>query len=281
MALGNECAVCGVRTASISVENFCSLHGVDVNCLTDAQRGEIERALFLADEQVALYAGWWPTPTQICEEIPVGIRYGTCLFTRAGASRGVTLRFGQVVSIDQVEFWRGARGEGRGTGGACYAVSPGAICVVDREYGAIQLDDRAVFATLQPCLFAPIERVHLHYTAGQCEAVVQPFLFLLARYAATLLGSPFVCGVDMRGEPWDLFTLTNTEHEVTHDVKVTDAQGEITTVTTDTDRTLVTLAQQRYPQNPTDFESPFGHLPAQVALWRYLRPRRRVRILRV
>jgi hypothetical protein len=110
---------------------------------------------------------------------------------------------------------------------------------------------------------------------------VHPLLFLLARYAATLLCSPFLCGVDLRCDPWDTFILTDTHHEVTHEVQVAEKAGEITTVTTDTDRTLVTVDQQRYPQNPSEFESPFGHLPAQVALWRYVRPRRRVRILRV
>ena len=39
--------------------------------------------------------------------------------------------------------------------------------------------------------------------------------------------------------------------------------------------------QHCYPQNPKEFEGPFGHLPAQVALWQHLRPLRRVRVLRL
>jgi hypothetical protein len=50
MPLGNECDVCDLRTASITVENFCGMHGVDPACLREVQRGEIERVLFLADE---------------------------------------------------------------------------------------------------------------------------------------------------------------------------------------------------------------------------------------
>jgi hypothetical protein len=283
MALGNECDVCGVRANSISVENFCGLHGVDPTCLNDVQRGEIERVLFLADEQVASYAGWWPAPTQLCEEIPVGIRYGTCLFTRAGAARGITLRYGKVTSIDQVEFMRRPSRSCQGvTPGEGDEVETGAICVVDAEYGAIELDDRVVAQGGYP---RDIERVRIHYTAGRCDPLVHPLLFLLARYAATLLGSPLLCGVDLRCGPWDTFTLTDTEDETTttQEESRTDAPGGVTTVVRaeTVNRRLVTTDQQRYPQNPSDFESPFGHLPAQVALWRYLRPRRRVRILRV
>jgi hypothetical protein len=162
MPLGNGCDVCDLRTASISVENFCGMHGVDPTCLRDVQRGEIERVLFLADEQVAYYVGWWPAPTALCEEIPVGIRYGTCRFTRAGTSRGVTLRYGKVTAIDQVEFLRRPQVGCTGVvAGNCYAVEPGAICVVDAEYGAIQLDDRHGAGCGYP---RDIERVRIHYT---------------------------------------------------------------------------------------------------------------------
>jgi hypothetical protein len=285
-----DCEVCQPRVPSLSLALWATIMQLPEGCpLTPSQEADILYALEQADEDVATYAGWWPAPTAICEEIPVGIRYGTCLFTRAGASRGVTLRYGKVRAVERVEFLSGARGQGGKVVAQCYTVEPGAVCVVDAEYGAVQLDDRAVFATLQPCNFASIERIRVRYTSGYCSASseigAQPFAYLLARHAATYLRSPILCGVDLRGDLWDTFTLTDTEEETTtaHEEQVTHSPSGTTTVVRNetVNRALVTTDQQRYPQNPRDFDSPFGHLPAQVALWRYLRPRRRVKILRV
>jgi hypothetical protein len=117
-------------------------------------------------------------------------------------------------------------------------------------------------------------------------------LFLLARYAATLLCSPLLCGIDLRCPPWDTYTLTATEEqtETTHELKThidyEDHAVSVDEVVTDESEATVTTTvtrttQHRYPQNAQEFASPFGHLPAQVALWRHLRPLRRVRVLRV
>jgi hypothetical protein len=50
---------------------------------------------------------------------------------------------------------------------------------------------------------------------------------------------------------------------------------------TETERWQTNTREQRLPQNPHDYQSPFGHTQAGVQLWRYLKSRRRLRAYRL
>jgi hypothetical protein len=271
------CESCPERQASLTVTQWQMLVGLPTDCtLTPAQAGDIAEALLQADEDVALYAGWWPLPTQVCEEIRVAIRYGGCFFARAGLSRWVTLRFGKVQRVESVEFLR--RPGGCTPGVECYIAAPGAICVVDSQYGSVELDVRSAVGCGCP---ADIERVRIRYVSGDgCDAADAPrFARLLARYAATLLPSPHRCGLDLRFDDWDSYTLAETETEHTQeDIFGSDLDLNDRTMT---DRTLTKSKEGRLPQNPTDYQCPFGPTRAGVQLWRYLKSRRRLRAYRL
>lgn len=267
-----DCA-CINREPGISVAEWREIMGIPADCeLTAAQEGEIYEALLQADEDVARYAGWWPSATEVCEEIPVAIRYGGCQFTRAGASRWVTLAYGKVQSVLGVEFLR--RGSA-GDDGVCYVASPGSICVLDGEYGSVELADNAAAGCGCP---QDVERVRIRYISGGDCAGEMRWKRLLSRYAATLLCSPFLCGVDLRCDGWDLFSLSETTQ--TDEVQRTEDSGgdwkEVTTTTV-----VTNTKEQRLPQNPRDYESPFGHTRAGVQLWRFLSNRRRLRAYRL
>jgi hypothetical protein len=296
-----ECEVCAPRTPSLTLDLWATIMQLPANCqLTPAQTADVLYTLEQVDEDVANYAGWWPTPTAICEEIPVAVRYGTCLFTRAGTSRWVTLRYGKVRAIESVEFLRRASA-GCDPQGSCYSVETGAICLTDAEYGSVELNVQSQAICRCP---ADVERIRIRYTSGYCEARsqigAQPFAYLLARYAATYLESPVLCGVDLTGDAWQTYSLTDTEaestvttetsHELTTHIDYEDNQVSVdevvtdetdTTTTTNEDRALTTTRQVRRPENPLDRQSAFGLLPAQLALWRFLRSRRRMRAYRL
>jgi hypothetical protein len=268
-----ECEYCQGRAPSLSVVGWREAMGLPAECpLTPAQEVDVYEALLQADEDVALYAGWWPAPTAVCEEIPVAIRYGGCFFARAGLSRWVTLRFGKVQAVHEVQFLR--RPGGCTPGVDCYAVAAGSICVVDGQYGSVELDDRA--ATDCGCP-VDIERVRIRYVSGDGCTDVR-FSRLLARYAATLLASPHLCGLDLRFAAWDSYTLTGLEQA--EEVKYTeDDDGDWSRVTTTS--TGVKTQEHRLPRNPRDNQSPFGPTRAGVQLWRYLKGRRRLRAYRL
>lgn len=264
---------CINREPGISVAEWREVMGVPADCeLTAAQEGEIYEALLQADEDVARYAGWWPSATEVCEEIPVAIRYGGCQFTRAGASRWVTLAYGKVQSVLGVEFLRrGAAGDDS----VCYVASPGAICVLDSDYGSVELADNAAAGCGCP---QDIERVRIRYiSGGDCDGEMR-WKRLLSRYAATLLCSPFLCGVDLRCDGWDLYSLSETTQTDEFQRTTDDGGGWKEVVTT---TTVTNTKEQRLPQNPRDYESPFGHTRAGVQLWRFLSNRRRLRAYRL
>ncbi|MCL4864069.1 MAG: hypothetical protein KJZ93_31970 [Caldilineaceae bacterium] len=269
-----ECEYDTEREPSLSVAQWREVMGLPAGCvLTLAQEQEIHEALLQADEDVALYAGWWPAPTVVCEEIPVAIRYGGCFFARAGASRWVTLRFGKVQAVEQVAFLRRDAGfDAQDMAGGCYGVTAGAICVIDGQYGSVELDNRAAGRCGCP---ADIDRVRIRYVSGDSGPL--RFSRLLARYAGTLLCSPHLCGLDLRCDGWDSFTLTETTQ--TDEVQRTeDNDGDWKEVATST--AVATSKEQRLPQNPQDYQSPFGHHRPGVQLWRYLKARRRLRAYR-
>lgn len=278
-----ECEYSAEREPSLSVAQWREIVGFPADCvLSVAQEQDIDEALRQADEDVALYAGWWPSATEVCEEIPVAIRYGGCFFARAGASRWVTLRFGKVQAVTDVAFLRrDAAFDAQGAAGGCYVVEPGAICVIDGQYGSVELDNRAAGRCGCP---ADIDRVRIRYVSGNplptspsLGEAFPHFSRLLARYAGTLLCSPHLCGVDLRCDGWDSLTLTETTQ--TDDFQRTEENdGDWKEVTT---ATMVTNSKaQRLPQNPQDYQSPFGHHRPGVQLWRYLKARRRLRAYR-
>jgi hypothetical protein len=156
-------------------------------------------------------------------------------------------------------------------------VDVGAVCVIDAEYGAVELDDGAAAGCECP---ADIDRVRLCYVSGDVGADQAPrFAQLLAHYAATLLPSPHLCGMDLRFDGWDSYTLTDTEVEhKQEDVLGSDLQINDRTIT---DRTLTKRKEQRLPADPLNNRSPFGPTHAGVQLWRYLKSRRRVRAFRL
>jgi hypothetical protein len=271
------CQSCPERHPSLHVAQWQEMVGLPADCtLTPAQAGDVAEALRQADEDVALYAGWWPLPTQVCEEIRVAIRYGGCFFARAGLSRWVTLRFGKVQRIERVEF---LHRPGSCTPGVdCYVAAPGAICIVDSQYGSVELDVRSTVGCGCP---ADIERVRIRYVSGDgCEVDDAPrFARLLACYAATLLPSPHLCGLDLRFDDWDSYTLSESETEHTQeDIFGSDLDLNDRTIT---DRTLTKSKEGRLPQNPQDYQCPFGPTRAGVQLWRYLKSRRRLRAYRL
>jgi hypothetical protein len=265
-----EC--CPEREPSLSVAGWREAISLPADCvLTPAQELAIYEVLLQADEDVALYASWWPAPTVICEEIPVAIRSGECCFARAGLSRRVTLRFGRVQRVEAVEFLR--RAGGCTPGVDCYAVEVGAICVVDRRYGTVELDSWAAVSCP-----AHLERVRIRYVSGN-GGELGGLRGLLARYAATLLDSPHLCGLDLRFDGWDCYTLTDSETEQRQEHRLGMAL-EINERNL-TDRTLTKSKEQRLPLHAHAAHSPFGSTPAGLQLWRYLKSRRRLRATRL
>jgi hypothetical protein len=264
---------CGLeREPSLSVVGWREVMGLPADCLlTPAQELAIHAALLQADEDVALYTGWWPAPTVVCEEIPVTVRAGECCFARAGLKRRVTLRFGRVQRVEGVEFLR--RPGGCTPGVDCYAVEVGAVCVVDRRYGTVELDPWAAGSCP-----VHVERVRIRYVSGSGREL-GGLRGLLARYAATLLPSPHLCGLDLRLDGWEHYTLTDSETEQRQEHRFGMAL-ELTERTL-SERTLTRSKEQRLPPNPNAAHSPFGSTPAGVQLWRYLKSRRRLRATRL
>ncbi len=270
------CEYSVLGTASLSVNEWRTTMGLPTDCdLTPAQAEDVAAAIHQADEDVALYAGWWPTARQVCEEIPVAVQYGGCFFARAGLSRWVTLRFGKVQAVEAVEFLR--RPGSCTEGDACYSAEPGAVCLTDSRYGSVELDVRSAAGCRWP---NQIERVRIRYVSGDV-GTGQPVRFrgLLARYAATLLCSPYLCGVDLRCDDWSSYTLTDTEYERSEET-IYGSQMNLDDYT-ETERWQTNTREQRLPQNPNDYQSPFGHTQAGVQLWRYLKSRRRLRAYRL
>jgi hypothetical protein len=260
-----EC--CQEREPSLSVAGWREAIGLPADCvLTPAQELAIHAALLQADEDVALYAGWWPAPTSIFEEIPITVRAGECCFARAGLSRRATLRFGRVQRVEGVEFLR--RAGGCAPGVDCYAVEAGAICVVDRRYGTVELNPWATVSCP-----AGLERVRIRYVSGN-GGVLGHLRGLLARYAATLLSSPHLCGLDLRLDGWEIYSLSDseTEHKQEHSFGLAPEF---------TERTLTKRKEQRLPQPGNAAHSPFGSTAAGLQLWRYLKTRRRLRATRL
>jgi hypothetical protein len=267
-----ECEYDQEREPSLSVAEWREIISLPADCvLTPAQELALHEALLQADEDVALYAGWWPAPTTVCEEIPVAVRSEGCCFARAGLSRRVTLRFGRVQRVEAVEFLR--RAGGCTPGVDCYRVTPGAICVVDRRYGMIELDPWAAASCA-----ANLERVRIRYVSGN-GGEMGGLRGLLARYAATLLPSPHLCGLDLRLDGWERYTLSDSETEQRQEHRFGMAL-ELTERTL-AERTLTKRKEQRLPQYANAAYSPFGSTPAGLQLWRYLKSRRRLRATRL
>jgi hypothetical protein len=260
------------REPSLSVAEWREVMGIPANCvLTPAQELALHEALLQVDEDVALYTGCWPALTTVCEEIPVAVRADGCSFARAGLSRRVRLRFGRVQRVEAVGFLRRPRGCTPGVD--CYAVTPGAVCVVDRQYGTVELDPWAAAS----CPRA-VERVRIHYVSGNGGELGR-MRSLLARYAATLLPSPHLCGLDLRLDGWERYTLSDSETEQRQEHRLGMAL-EINERNL-TDRTLTKSKEQRLPLHANTAHSPFGSTPAGLQLWRYLKTRRRLRATRL
>jgi hypothetical protein len=260
------------RAPSLSVPQGREAIGLPADCvLTPAQELTIHEALLQADEDVALYTGWWPAPTVVYEELPVTVRAGECCFARAGVSRRATLRFGRVQRVEAVEFLR--RAGGCTPGVDCYRVTPGAVCVVDRRYGTIELDPWAAVSCA-----ANLERVRIRYVSGN-GGELGHLRSLLARYAAALLPSPHLCGLDLRFDGWERYTLTDSETEQRQEHRLGMAL-EINERNL-TERTLTKRKEQRLPLHAHAAQCPFGSTAAGLQLWRYLKSRRRVRATRL
>jgi len=276
-----ECEICQVREPSVDVATWLAIMGINsVACpLTPGQTADLEFALRQADEDVAHYVGWWPSPVALCEEFGVRVQYGKggaarfCGFTRAGLSRWLTLRYGKVQSIDRVEFLYKRGSDLCMPNNGCYTAGVGAVCVVDAEYGSVELDERGAAACCGRNA-AAVDRVRIHYTAGQCAAPAHPFGFLLARYAATYLCSPYLCGVDLRCDGWDVTSTT----DIVRDFKETIDYTDLARATAETTTTTTKEVRLALPKNAD--ACPFGRTWAGLRLWQFLRPRRRRVMLR-
>jgi hypothetical protein len=122
------------------------------------------------------------------------------------------------------------------------------------------------------------ERVRIRYVSGS-GGELGGLRSLLARYAATLLPSPHLCGLDLRLEGWDNYTLTESETEQRQEHRLGMAL-EINERNL-TERTLTKSREQRLPPNANAAYSSFGPTPAGLQLWRYLKSQRRLRAARL
>ncbi len=292
MATGNLCEVCPPRVASISVAQWLTVMRIPATCVIDeVTRNEIERAVLRADEEIANYAGWWPGVTAICEEHEIGMWKGRCRFAQAGSRGWITLRYGKVRSIDQVEFLR-AQGSPASTSSACggsdecYTVEPGAVCLIDSDYGSVEIKPSAssMRSGPQDISNASISRIRIRYTAGECGQL-GAFPYLIARLAATYLCSPFLCGIDLRCDRWDFYDLNSNEAEHTGQETV-NFEGELdgsvkSSSRVSTERTLAKTQQAHFPFPANLYECPFGPTRSGWEMWQYLRSRRRLRIWRM
>jgi hypothetical protein len=277
-----ECVYDLERQPSLSVAQWREMLGLPMDCLlSSAQEMEIGEALLQADEDVALYAGWWPAATSVCEEIPLKVHRGSIYFARTALRRSATLRFGKVRAIESVEWLRrterySALGVAPESAANCLVATPGFLCLTDSQYGTVALAERNAGVGQCP---PDIERVRIRYVSGDVAAGQTPrFDRLLARYAVSLLASPYLCGVDLRGDGWDRFTLTDTTQN--DEVQTSeDEEGAATNTTRQT--SSVTTKEQLRSLPAMAGQSPFGHTAAGLHLWRYLKPRRRTRIHRV
>lgn len=279
MGSGKLCETCPPRYPSLSVAQWRAILRIPAPCvIDDVTTNEIERAILRADEQIALYAGWWPLPTAICEEHEISRYKGRCRFAVAGNRGWITLRYGKVQRIDGVEFLRQAGVNGCSSD-ECYTVDAGTVCLVDGDYGSVEINDRAVATWGCP---PDISRIRIRYTAGECS-LVEGLVWLLARLAATYLCSPFLCGVDLRNDRWDFYDLATTEttHETVDKVDLGSDHGFDGGIQTTTDKTVSTVAQHRAPFPKDWYLCPFGPTRAGYEMWQYLKLKRRVRAWRL
>lgn len=280
MANGKLCESCPPRYPSLSVAQWTAIMRIPAACqpLDAVTTNEIERAILRADEQISLYAGFWPLPTKICEEHEISRRLGRCQFTMAGQRGWITLCYGKVQSIDEVEFLRLA-GQNSCVREECYSVEPGAVCLVDGDYGSVEIVDQIVGRCGYP---QDISRVRIRYTAGECS-LVEGFVWLIARLAASYLASPFLCGVDLRNDRWDFYNLgtTETTHEYVDKTDIGSDGGFDGAVRTTTDKTVGTTKEVRAPLPQDWYLCPFGPTRAGYDMWQYLKPKRRLRAWRM
>ena len=288
------CVTCPAREPSVSVEEWKTLIRIPVTCaLTAAEESEITRALLRADAEFARYAKFWPVATVVCEEHDLYFKSGRCRFD-FGDDRGrLVLRYGKVQSIEEVEFLQKGSQTGNcedGPSGECWTESKGSLCILDDESGLVEL---AQWQSTD-CVNYNLDRIRIRYTSGDCG-----YPDLLAPFAATFLPFPMLCGVDLRRDAWDRWTLTDTEHAVrdqTTDEGMSESISRSGTTAANnwsqgTNRSTTTVEHEvtdntkikEYRREPDkrDWACPWGLQPAQLALWRFLRGRRRMRAIRV
>lgn len=288
------CVSCPAREPSVSVAQFKILMRLPLTCgLSADEEREILQALLRADAEFAHYAKYWPTPTAICEEHDLYFKAGRCRFDDGDMRGRLVLKYGKVQSIEAVEFLQ--RSSPTGTcadspSDECWIASKGALCVLNDNYGLVELARWQSSA----CVSYNLDRIRIHYTSGDCG-----FPDLLAPFAATFLPFPILCGVDIRRDAWDRWTLTETDHQV-EDKKVDEhlSEGISRSGTTpannwrqSTDRDTTTkthdviedtkIKEYRREPDPRDWNCPWGVHPAQLRMWRFLKGRRRVQAIRV
>ena len=292
------CVSCPEREASVSVEEWKTLMRIPVTCvLSPDEESEITRALLRADAEFARYAKFWPVATLVCEEHDLYFKSGRCRFDCGSDSGRLVLRYGKVQSIEEVEFLQKGPSTSSGCAAAepveagdCWTESKGSLCVLDDEFGLVEL---AQWQSTD-CVSYGLDRIRIHYTSGDCG-----FPDLLAPFAATFLPFPTLCGVDLRRDAWDRWTLTDTEHEVrdqTTEEEMSEgisrsgttaannwSQGTNRSTTTVEHEVTDNTKTKEYRREPDkrDWACPWGLQPAQLALWRFLRGRRRMRAIRV
>ncbi|CAN5733146.1 hypothetical protein BH10CHL1_BH10CHL1_06550 [soil metagenome] len=288
------CVSCPERAPSVSLAQFKILMRLPPTCeLAADEASEITRALLRADAEFARYAQYWPAPTRVCEEHDLYFKNNRCRFA-CGDTRGrLVLKYGKVERIEEVEFLQ--RGSqmvtcADGPSGECWTVSQAALCVLDGDYGLVELARWQA----SDCVNYNLDRIRIHYTSGDCG-----FPDLLAPFAATFLPFPVLCGVDMRRDAWDRWTLTDTEHKV-EDKKVDEQmregisrsgttaannwnQGTDRDTTTTTHDVIDDTKVKEYRREPDkrDWHCPWGLQPAQLNLWHFLKGRRRLQAIRV
>jgi len=288
------CVSCPEQEPSVSVAQFRQLMRLPATCVLSADaESEITRALLRADAEFAHYAKYWPAPTSVCEEHDLYFKSGRCRFD-CGDDRGrLVLSYGKVSSIDGVEFLERGSQSGScsdGPGPECWTESKGALCVLNGDYGLVEL---ARWQSTE-CVNYGLDRIRIRYTSGDCG-----YPDLLAPFAATFLPAPVLCGVDLRRDAWDRWVLTDTSNEVrdqTTDVDFSESisrsgatnannWSQSTSRNTNTVEHEVTdlVKTKEYRREPDkrDWNCPWGLQPAQLNLWRFLRGRRRMRAIRV
>ena len=315
------CVSCPAREASVSVEEWKTLMRIPVTCvLSPDEESEITRALLRADAEFARYAKFWPVATVVCEEHDLYFKSGRCRFDCGSDSGRLVLKYGKVQEIIEVEFLQRALRQAQGPAAAsrqarrplsaaerstersrrspveaveagdCWTESKGSLCVLDDEFGLVEL---AQWQSTD-CVNYNLDRIRIRYTSGDCG-----YPDLLAPFAATFLPFPTLCGVDLRRDAWDRWTLTDTEHEVrdqTTEEEMSEgisrsgttaannwSQGTNRSTTTVEHEVTDNTKTKEYRREPDkrDWACPWGLQPAQLAMWRFLRGRRRMRAIRV